>query len=89
VIFTVVVATFFILMAFQINLIGDELRHFLKKYQNRKEAPEADIEFEEEDFVEKIPATEPDEGAANRWSSVKRRWNSLKGGQKVQEPSPA
>jgi hypothetical protein len=77
VIFTAVVATFFILMAFQINQIVDIIRHIVG-YFRPKESPAASGESEEdEERNEKGQASTSVELVANPRRRARHAWKTI------------
>jgi hypothetical protein len=89
VIFTAVVATFFILMAFQINQIVDIIRHIVGSFRPKNESPATSEESEDEENDGKRKASTSAEPVANPWWRTRHPWNTVRRRRKEkQSPYP-
>ncbi|CZR62257.1 uncharacterized protein PAC_12154 [Phialocephala subalpina] len=77
-IFTAVVATFFIVMAFRINQVVAFLKQIGRKFQGKSPVvPIKDTEFEKEYALdEKMQTLTSVEPVKSRWAKARRPWSS-------------
>ncbi|KAF8857958.1 hypothetical protein BDZ45DRAFT_421917 [Acephala macrosclerotiorum] len=77
-IFTAVVATFFIVMAFRINQIAAFLKNIGRKFQGKSpEAPIKGTEYDEDDSLdEKMQTLTSVEPVKSRWARARHPWSS-------------